>query len=250
MTQTFRTRLLAGEKLFGTVVTLTTPQASEALAAAGCDWLWIDMEHGPLDLGVTQSLLMAAEPTCAPVVRVPANDPVWLKRVLDLGPAGVIVPHVNSADAARDLVQHCRYPPRGTRSLGIGRAQGYGPGLADYLATAHERVAILPQIEHADAVAEIDAILAVEGVDCAVVGPFDLSASLGVPGQLDHPSVEAAMQRVTEACRRAGKPAGLFAGTSDFARKWCAEGFSCVAVGADVAMLSGAVAAQLAALRA
>jgi len=249
MTQLFRDRLLTGEPLVATVLTLTTPQVAEALAAAGYDWLWIDMEHGPLDLAMVQTLIIATGSACAPVVRVPANDDVWLKRVLDLGPAGVIVPHVNSAEEARAAVRACRYPPRGSRSVGIGRAQSYGLGLLDYLSNAHERVAVMPQIEHAKAVEEIDEILAVEGVDCAVVGPFDLSASLGYPGELDHPEVVEAIRHVGEACARAEKPAGLFAGSVDFAKTWREAGFRVIAVGADVGLLSGAAAAQLDALR-
>lgn len=245
----FRDRLHAGEVLTGIVVTLTSPQASEVLALAGYDWLWIDMEHGPLDLATAQSLIMGAGADCTPVVRVPANDPVWLKRVLELGPAGVIVPHVDSVAEAEAAVRACHYPPRGDRSVGIGRAQDYGLGLADYLATAHERVCVMPQIEHVDAVEDIDAILAVEGVDCAVVGPFDLSMSMGHPGEFDHPEVVSAIRCVAQACGRAGKPAGLFAGTIDFARKWRDEGFSVFALGADVALLAGAAAAQLADFR-
>jgi len=249
MTQLFRDRLRAHDTLLGTIVTLTTGQVAEALSIAGYDWLWIDMEHGPLDLERVQSLIVAAGPDCPAIVRVPANDEVWLKRVLDLGPAGVIVPHVDSASEARAAVSACQYPPRGTRSVGIGRAQSYGPGLRDYLATAHERVAIIPQIEHANAVEEIDEILAVDGIDCALVGPFDLSASLGHPGVLDHPEVTEAIRRIGAACAKAGKPAGLFAGEIEFARTWISSGFRLVAVGADIALLSAAAATQLGRLR-
>ena len=262
MSNGFRERLLARESLFGTIVTLTTPQAAEALAAAGHDWLWIDMEHGAFDLPTVQSLIIATEAAagasqraterktqCAAIVRVPANDETWLKRVLDLGPEGVIVPHVDSAEEARAAVRACRYPPRGNRSVGIGRAQGYGAGLSDALASAHERLAVMPQIESAAAVDEIDEILKVDGVDCAVVGPFDLSASLGHIGELDHPDVVAAMRRVAKACSKAGKPAGLFAGSVGFAKQWRSEGFSVIAVGADAALLSNAAAVQLCELR-
>jgi 2-dehydro-3-deoxyglucarate aldolase/4-hydroxy-2-oxoheptanedioate aldolase len=244
----FRDRLANGDPLLGTVVTLTTAQASEALACAGYDWLWIDMEHGPLDLATVQSLIQGAG-SCASLVRVPSNDPVWIQRVLDLGPTGVIVPHVDSAEDARAALAACYYPPRGTRSLGIGRAQGYGPGLPAYLASSHETLVVMPQIEHGDAVEEIDAILALEGIDCVMVGPFDLSASLGHPGALDHPTVVSAIRRVAQACERAGKRAGLFAASTDFAKRWQAEGFTVVAVGADVALLAEAALRTLGELR-
>jgi 2-dehydro-3-deoxyglucarate aldolase/4-hydroxy-2-oxoheptanedioate aldolase len=245
----FRDRLRDGQPLFGTVVTLTTPQASEVLARVGYDWLWIDMEHGPLDLAMVQSLIQGAGPDCASLVRVPHNDPVWLKRVLDLGPTGVIVPHVNSAEDVRAILSACWYPPRGTRSVGIGRAQGYGLELANHLASAHETLVVMPQIEHVDAVENIDAILGVEGIDCVVVGPFDLSASLGHPGELDHPAVTEAIRRVVRACQGAGKHAGIFAGTQEFAKTWRAEGVQVVAVGADVGLLAGAASALLGSLR-
>jgi 2-keto-3-deoxy-L-rhamnonate aldolase RhmA len=150
---------------------------------------------------------------------------------------------------ARAAVSACRYPPRGTRSVGIGRAQAYGSGLADAIASAHEQLAVMLQIESAAAVEEIDEILAIDGVDCAVVGPFDLSASLGHVGALNHPDVVAAMRRVADACKNAGKPAGLFAGSVEFAKQWQPEGFSVIAVGADAAMLSNAADVQLRALR-
>jgi len=245
----FRDRLRDGQPLLGTVVTLGTPQASELLARVGYDWLWIDMEHGPLELAMVQSLIQAAGSECASLVRVPSNDSVWLQRVLDLGPTGVIVPHVDSADDARDIMAACWYPPRGRRSVGIGRAQGYGLDLPRYLASSHESLVVMPQIEHADAVEDIDAILAVDGIDCVMVGPFDLSASLGHPGELDHPALTKAIRRVVRACRRAGKQAGIFAGTPEFAKTWRAEGFQVVAVGADVALLAGAASALLGALR-
>lgn len=250
MRHSFRERLLAGDTLLGTVVTLATAQASELLAQAGYDWLWIDMEHAPLDVATVQALIVGAGSSCSPIVRVPANDDVWLKRVLDLGPEGVIIPHVDSVADAQAAVRACRYPPRGTRSVGIGRAQSYGPGLIDYLATAHERVAIMPQIEHANAVAEIEGILAVEGVDCVVVGPFDLSASLGHPGELDHPEVTQAIERVAEACRAANKRAALFAGSVEFATRWRKVGFDVLAVGADVTLLAASARSELARLRA
>ena len=244
-----RTRLDSGETLYGTVVTFTTPQAPDALARAGCDWLWLDMEHGPLDLAIVQSLLQGAGEGCPCLVRVPSNDPVWLQRVLDLGPAGVIVPHVNSAAEARAAVAACRYPPRGNRSVGIGRAQGYGTELHEYLESAHDRVLVVPQVEHLDAVADIDAILATEGVEGVVVGPFDLSASLGHPGALDHPDVTRAIERVLHACDRAGKFAGIFAGSVPFARTWQAKGARLVALSADVSLLSEAAQRALSALR-
>ena len=241
----FRQRLAAGEPLYGTVVTLTTPQAADALARVGFDWLWIDMEHGPLDLATVQGLLQGAGEGCACLVRVPANDPVWLQRVLDLGPAGVIVPHVDSVEAAQAALDACRYPPRGHRSVGIGRAQGYGADLRDYLETAHERVLVLPQVEHADAVEQIDAILALDGIECVVVGPFDLSASLGHPGELDHPEVTRAIRRVISACRDAGKRAGIFAGNTAFARAWQAEGMQLLALSADISLMGDAARAAL-----
>ena len=245
----FRTRLTRGDPLIGTVLAFACEQTAECVARAGFDWLWIDAEHGPIDLAAAQRMIQAVSPSCPAVVRAPSGDPVALARVLDLGPAGVIVPHVDSAEDARAVVRACRYPPLGERSAGIARAQGYGRDLGAYLENAHRTEAVIAQIEHIDAVESIDEIAAVEGIDGALIGPFDLSGSLGRPGDLGHPSVSAAIARVKTACQAHGLPLGIFCPTPELARGYLSEGFGLVAVGVDALLLATASSALLAQAR-
>ena len=245
----FRTRLARGDELIGTVLAFASEQTAECVARAGFDWVWIDTEHGPIDLACAQRMIQAVSPSCPAVVRAPSRDPAALARVLDLGPAGVIVPHVDSAEDARAVVRACRYPPHGERSAGIARAQGYGRDLASYLKDAHRREAVIAQIEHIDAVEGIDEIAAVEGLDCALIGPFDLSGSLGRPGDLGHPSVSGAIERVRTACRARGLPLGIFCPTPELAREYLRSGFGLVAVGVDAQLLAGASSELLARTR-
>ena len=142
-------------------------------------------------------------------MRVPWNDPVHIKRALDLGCDGIIVPQVKTVDEARLAVAAAKYPPAGIRSVGIARAQQYGMTLQDYVQSANDRVSILLQIEHTDAVAHIDEILAVPGVDAIVVGPYDLSASMGRPGQFAHPEVAEVIAALAKACREHKMPWAL-----------------------------------------
>jgi 2-dehydro-3-deoxyglucarate aldolase/4-hydroxy-2-oxoheptanedioate aldolase len=237
--QSFRARLRAGERLVGSIVTLPSAGVAEIVADAGFDWLWIDMEHGPLDL-LTVEGMIRARGTCAAVVRAPDNDPVWIKRILDTGCDGVILPHVSSAAAARAAVTAAYYPPRGTRSFGVSRAHGYGPRLQEYVRTAAEETVVIVQIEDRDAVGAIDEILATDGVDAAVIGPFDLSGSIGHLGEITHPEVAAAIARVAEAGGARGVPVGIFAGTPDLAREYLGRGFTPVAVGVDAMLLAAA----------
>lgn len=188
----FSQRLRARERLVGTVVTLAAPEVAEILSASGLDWLFVDMEHAPLDPLAAQRLLAASRLPC--VVRVPDGEEATLKKALDLGAAGVMVPMVNSAAQAETIVRLCKYPPRGTRGVGIGRAHAYGPGFADYVREADAATIVVVQCERAAAVEAIDAIARVEGVDAVLVGPYDLSGSLGRLGEIDHPEVQTAIR--------------------------------------------------------
>ena len=238
----FRSRLRDGEPLLGSIVTLPVPAVAEVVAGAGFDWLWIDMEHGPLDLLAVEGVLRARG-MAAGVVRAPANDPVWIKRILDTGCDGIILPHVNHAADARAAVDAAYYPPRGHRSFGVARAHGYGTRLQEFLAGDAPPPAVIVQIESAAAVAAIDEILAVDGVDAALIGPFDLSGSLGRLGDVAHPEVAAAIEAVAAAGRARGVPVGIFAASAELARAYLGRGFSPVAVGVDAMLLSAAAGA-------
>jgi 2-dehydro-3-deoxyglucarate aldolase len=207
---TLKRRLAAGELTIGSWVTLGHPSIGEVMGAAGFDWLVIDLEHSVITLPEAQALITAIGPTgAASIVRLSSNDPVQIKRVMDAGATGVMVPNVRSAAEARAAVEAVHYPPRGTRGVGLARAQGYGADFPAYRDALADTAVVIVMIEHVDAVAAADDILAVDGVDGWVVGPYDLSGSLGIPGELDDPRVSALLERVREAGERAGRPGGL-----------------------------------------
>jgi 2-keto-3-deoxy-L-rhamnonate aldolase RhmA len=174
------------------------------------------------------------------VIRVSDGHESTLKHALDTGAAGVLVPMVNSAQQARAIVSHCKYPPAGSRGVGIVRAQGYGLGFQEYVAQANEATAVIVQIEHITAVESIDAIVAVPGVDAAFVGPYDLSGSMGRLGQVDHIDVLAAIEGVRLGCERAGMPLGIYAGSAAAAQRYLEQGFKLVVVGIDAHLLGQA----------
>ena len=233
----FRARLRAGEPLVGSIVTMPLAGIAEIVADAGFDWLWIDMEHGPLDLLHVEAMLRA-KGSAAAIVRAPANDPVWIKRILDTGADGVLLPHVDGAAEARAAVDAAFYPPRGQRSFGVSRAHGYGPRMTEYLESSPDETTVMVQVESAAAVRDIDAILTTDGVDAAVIGPFDLSGSLGHLGDITHPEVAGAIDAVLAAGKRHGVPVGIFCGTPELARDYLARGFSPIAVGVDSMLLA------------
>lgn len=231
------------------LVTLNSPAAVELLADVGFDWLFIDAEHSPLDTAQMQALMQAAAPTPC-VVRLSASDEMHVKRALDIGAAGIIVPQVNSADHARRIVQFAKYAPMGQRGLGIARAHRYGLKVREYMQTANDDTAVIVQAEHRDAVANIDAIVRVEGVDGVLIGPYDLSASLGLPGAVDHPEVRGAVDRVRTACLAARVPIGIFGLTADAVQPYIDQGFTMIVAGVDTVLLGNAATALVAALRA
>lgn len=240
MNRQFKARLLAGELLVGTVVSLPAPEVAELLAALGFDWLFIDTEHGPLGIRDAQALLQAAGPDCPCLVRVPTGEEAWIKKALDIGAAGVIVPQVNSAEQAQRVVSLCKYPPAGVRGVGLARAQGYGTRFQEYVASANEQLVVVIQAETAQAVEKIESIAKVPGIDAVLIGPYDLSSSLGKPGALDDPDVVAAMARVRDACQQAGVRLGAFAADVPAARAFIDQGFTLIATGADITFLSEA----------
>lgn len=217
-----------------------SPVAAEIVAGSGIDWVLIDQEHGPNDLGttLTQLQVVAAYPV-TPVVRVPSHDPVTIKQVLDLGAQTLLVPMVSSADQARELVRAVHYPPRGIRGVGSALARSARWNRVDgYLTDAAEHVSLFVQIETAEGVDAAAEIAAVDGVDGVFVGPSDLAASMGVIGQQTHPDVVANVHRTFEAVRAAGRPVGVNAFDPAMARSYLDAGASFVLVGADVAILA------------
>jgi len=245
----FRSRLASGETLIGTMVTLPTPAVAEILAEVGFDWLFIDGEHGPLETSDILAILQAVGDRVACVVRVPAAEEVPIKKVLDLGAAGIIAPQVNTVEQAEGVVRYARYAPAGARGVGLARAHGYGMHFAEYLKSANEQVAVIVQAEHAQAVDNIEAIVKVEGIDAVLLGPYDLSASLGKMGQIDDPAVTGAIDHVTKTCRAAGMPLGYFGVTADAVRPYVERGYTLIVAGVDTLLLGGAAKSLLSELR-
>lgn len=249
MTLDFRSRLASGTPLLGTMVTLPTPATAEILADVGFDWLFIDGEHGPLDTGDVISILQAVGDRVACVVRVPEAAEVPIKRMLDLGASGIIVPQVNTAGQAADVVRFARYSPEGTRGIGLARAHGYGMRFKQYIESANDRIAVIVQAEDAQAVENIESIVKVPGIDAVLLGPYDLSASLGKMGQIDDPLVTAAIDRITSAAVEAGIPLGYFGVTADAVRPYLDRGFNLIVAGVDTLLLGHAATKILAGLK-
>lgn len=248
MAPSFRSRLRAGELLIGPLMTLASPEAAEIMAYAGFDWLFIDAEHGPLDALTIQRMMQGAGSVPC-VVRVAASAEVPIKQALDIGAAGIIAPMVNTAEQAANVVRWAKYSPQGTRGIGVGRAHGYGAQYQEYLRSANEDIAVIVQAEHIDAVKNIEAIVQVPGLDAVLVGPNDLAASLGRIGELTHPDLIAAIERVTQVCRSARMPLGIFGASAEAVRPHIERGYTLITVGVDVVMLGEAAKQLLARLR-
>jgi len=241
MKSNFRKRLLQGDQLTGTIVSLPCPPIAELLSRSGFDWLFIDGEHGSLSVGDIQLLLQAAQPQCPCVVRVAANHEVYIKQALDTGPDGIIAPLVNDADTAARVVAWAKYPPLGKRSVGIARAQGYGASFADYVNRANENIAVIIQVEHVHAVANIASILDVAGIDGVFIGPYDLSASMGKPGNINDADVQHQIETVRQACLKRRMALGIFGVDAAAMRPFMVQGYTLNAVGMDTLMLSQSV---------
>ncbi len=208
--RSLRKRLANNELTIGSWVTLGHASIAEIMASAGFDWLVIDAEHSVIELSEIQLLIQAMDGKgCPAIVRVTSNDANQIKQVMDAGASGVMVPFVNSAADAEAAVRNTYYPPQGTRGVGLARAQAYGAGFKAYVDWLENHAVVIVMIEHRDAVDKIDEILDVPGVDAFIIGPYDLSASMGMPGQTTHPDVQAAIATVREAGRAHGKTGGI-----------------------------------------
>lgn len=239
----FRETLAASDRaLIGMWACAGSPVVTEIAAGSGLDWLLIDMEHSANSLDSVQTQLqVAAAYPIAPLVRVPWNDQVLIKQVLDLGAQNLIVPMVSSAEEAEQAVRAMHYPPKGVRGVGSALARSARWNRVDgYLAEASGHISLTVQIETAAGVEAAGAIAAVDGVDAVFVGPSDLAASMGFLGQQTHPDVLAAVARTFAAVKAAGKPVGVNAFDPVAAESYIAEGADFVAVGADVALLARA----------
>ncbi|HEV6952624.1 MAG TPA: aldolase/citrate lyase family protein [Promicromonospora sp.] len=238
---TFRDRLAAADRpLAGMWVCTGSPAVAEICAGSGLDWLLVDGEHSPIGLESTTELLRAVAPyPITPVVRAPSGDAVVLKQLLDLGAQNVLVPMVDTAEQAAEVVRAVRYPPRGVRGVGSALSRGARWNRVEgYMRDADRYVSLVVQVESATAVDNAAEIAAVDGVDGVFVGPSDLAASMGLLGQQTHPDVVAAVRRAVDAVRATGKPVGVNAFDPEVAQAYLDAGVTFVLVGADVALLA------------
>lgn len=235
-TQHFADRLRAGDVLVGTLVSLPSPEICELLGHVGYDWLFIDAEHGAFNPQQAQGMLQAAAPTPC-VIRVPVGETVWLKKALDIGAAGVIVPQVHNSSQAREIIRHCKYAPVGDRGIGIGRAHKYGIDFERYIEKANDETAVILQAESVEAVDNINDIVKLEGLDAILIGPYDLSASLGKPGEIDHPLVQKAINKIIKSCKKEKVSMGFFGVSAEAVLPYKEKGFTLLTVGVDTTFI-------------
>ena len=234
-------KLRAGQPALGGWIMIGHPSVAEILAGEGCfDWLAVDMEHTSTTIRMFHELSLAVKGTDVDLlVRLPGHDPEIVKRALDTGADGIIAPSVNTAEQAREIVAMAKFPPEGHRGASLCRATDFGRQFSSYYAAHNDKVIVVCMLEHIDAVKNVDAILAVPGIDATFIGPYDLSASMGLPGQIDHPDVIAAQETIRSACQRHGVPAGIHVVPTDReeVRRRVEQGFQFVACGLDTEYL-------------
>lgn len=252
MKNTLRASLKKGLPTFGSWLQFGDASVAEVMAQAGFEWLGIDLEHSVIGIETMYYLIQVIELSgCVPLVRLSANDPVQAKRVMDAGAHGVIVPTVNSPEDAERAVRSIKYPPSGFRGVGLGRAHGYGARFQEYSKELEEYAVVIVMIEHRDGVEAAVEILRVPGVDGVFIGPYDLSASYGIPGQFEHPLMRDAMARILKAAQDAGVAPGIHVvhPPIDQVRDRVAEGFRFIAYGGDMLFLLPAARDAVAKLR-
>src|SRR5579863_9776101 len=235
----FKQALAAGERQLGLWCGMASAMSAEILAGAGFDWIVIDGEHAPNDIATLLPQLQAMRGgTAEPVFRVPWNEPVIIKRALDVGARSLLIPFVQSVDEARRAVAATRYPPLGIRGVAVGpRANDFGR-VQNYHRNAHLDTCVLVQIETRAALTQIEAIASIEGVDGIFIGPSDLAADFGHLGNPKHPDVQAALKDAASRIRAAGKAAGILTGALDDVEPLFELGYNFVAVGSDVGLLA------------
>ena len=251
-TPRIREKWSKGQLCVGTAASLADAAVSELYGEAGFDFVWIDMEHSAMTIVDAAAHVRAAQASgAASWIRVPSNDPVVVKPILELHPTGVIVPRIDSIERAESAVRSCRYPPRGVRGFGPSRGVRYGLiSHADYLAQVDDQMMVILQIEHIDAIKDIDSIVSVPGIDSITVGPADLSLSMNLPGQTGHPDVTAAIETIFRAGIKRNIPVGHSTGYDPAsAKKWIDLGLSWISCNGDWEFLMNGAKNMLDALR-
>lgn len=209
-TISLKQKLKNNELTIGSWIMMGNPMSVEIMALAGFEWLVIDIEHTSIDLQTAENLIRSIQANgIKALVRVSKNEEVVIKRILDMGADGIIVPMVCSKEDAIQAVEYAKYPPIGKRGVGLYRASSYGTKFEEYKKWVNEELVIIAQIEHIDAVNNIDDILSVEGIDGTIIGPYDLSGSMGHPGEFERDDVKEAISKVLERCKQANIPSGF-----------------------------------------
>lgn len=234
MKNELKKRLVNGERTVGAWITIPHTDISESLSTLPFDWFVFDQEHSTLDDQLTQQLMQAMKGNVTSLVRVAWNDPVMIKKALDTGVQGVIIPWVNSSEDAIRAVKACKYPPEGIRGCGPRRTILLDP---DYLKTVNDEILIIVQIETEEAVNRAKEILSTEGVDGFFIGPFDLSASMGLMGQINHTRVQNAINSVFQVGKELGVVSGIWRGAGKTIKDRLDEGWQMVALGMDIDFL-------------
>lgn len=251
MNKALKAKLRHRKFTLGSWISIGHPAVAEILSRAGFDWLVVDLEHSVIGIEAAGELIRIID-LCgvAPLVRLTSNNADQIKRVMDAGAAGIVVPMVNTADQAAQAVAATRYAPQGRRGVGLSRAQAYGTGFGEYLEWQTEGPVVIVQIEHRDAIPELESILKVPGVDGFIIGPYDLSCSMGIPGCFDHPEYRNALALIRDTGKRLGCPAGLHIVEPDVERlaQSIHEGYTFVAYGVDFRMLDVAARRGVAAV--
>ena len=203
-------KLKNNELTIGSWIMMADSMSVEVMALAGFDWLVVDIEHTPIDMETVKTLIITIQANgMKALARVSKNEEVVIKKVLDMGADGIIVPMVSSKEDAVQAVEYAKYPPVGKRGVGLYRASKYGTGFEEYKKWVDEELVIIAQIEHIDAVNNIDEIVNVEGIDGTIIGPYDLSGSMGYPGEFEREDVKEAVQKVLDRCKKYNMPSGF-----------------------------------------
>lgn len=240
MDASLKNRLIKKELTIGGWLTISHATIAEIMARSGFDWLAVDMEHGTMGTGECQEMIRTIDLCGIPaLVRVGENQPLLIARAMDSGASGVIVPRVNSASEAVRAVEAVKYPPKGKRGVGLSRAQDYGFRFEEYREWQEKNSVVIVQIEHIDAVKNLPEILKTPGIDGCLVGPYDISASLGLPGALDHPRVLEALVEIRQVASRFPLSIGFHVVAPDPLKvlEKIREGFTLVAYSTDFLLL-------------
>ena len=237
MIKSFRSALKSGKQLNGLLITVPSPELVEIVSAAGFDWLFFDLEHSAMGFDTLQNLLRCVPDTCFSAVRVPEATAAYVAKVLDAGAEGVIFPRISTPEQAANAVSMCKYPPLGNRGVGLSRAQGYGNTFSEYLKVANERIACILQIEDGLGAKNASKISDIEGVDALFIGPYDLSMSLGIPGEVTHQRIKNIIRDVAEV--RSGEMGlGILTTEMESVRAYSGLGYNLIACGIDVQLVN------------